>query len=156
MQTFNGSPGKDRNMVATISRNGDLIHKCYLVVEPIKDNSVNNVADVIKSVELEIGGQQIDKQTGDWMDVWSQLSLPKSKQAGWESMTQRHLPTEEYSWSDTLPPAAENLTLTASGSDNTVYTSTEEYSWSDTLPAADNLTLTASGSDNTVYTSIKE
>ena len=31
-QTFNGAQGSSKNMVATISRNGDLIHKCYLEV----------------------------------------------------------------------------------------------------------------------------
>ena len=83
-QTFNGNVGPDRNVVATISRNGDLIHKAYLEVTP--NSAVTSVADVIESVELEIGGQQIDKQTGSWMDTWNELSLPKSKRAGWDEM----------------------------------------------------------------------
>jgi hypothetical protein len=29
---------------------------------------------LIRSVELEIGGQQIDKQYGEWMELWSQLT----------------------------------------------------------------------------------
>jgi len=29
---------------------------------------------MIRSVELEIGGQQIDKQYGEWLELWSQLT----------------------------------------------------------------------------------
>ena len=88
-QTFNGTVGKSANVVATISRNGDLIHKCYLEVDVPNNsaNSVSNIYDVIESVELEIGGQQIDKQDGKWMDVWNKLSLPIDKNSGFDSMT---------------------------------------------------------------------
>ena len=94
VQTFNGNVKADSNVVATISRNGDLIHKCYLEVTPnsYNGNSMFNsespwsVEDFIDSVELEIGGQQIDRHTGQWMDVWNKLSLPKSKRSGWNDM----------------------------------------------------------------------
>jgi hypothetical protein len=68
-QTFNGS---GPNLVATISRNGDLIHKCYLEFNSVTAASISALID---SVELEIGGQQIDKQTGKWMDTWNELSV---------------------------------------------------------------------------------
>jgi hypothetical protein len=29
---------------------------------------------LIKQVELEIGGQRIDRQYGDWMQIWTQLA----------------------------------------------------------------------------------
>ena len=85
-QTFNGNVAAGSNVVATISRNGDLIHKCYLEVTPLS-TGVNCIADVIETVELEIGGQQIDKQDGAWMDVWNELTLPESKADGWDQMT---------------------------------------------------------------------
>ena len=69
-QTFNGS---GTNKVATISRNGDLIHKCYLEFD--SPGNMSSIAALIDSVELEIGGQQIDKQTGKWMDTWNELSV---------------------------------------------------------------------------------
>ena len=72
-QTFNGS-GTSR--VATISRNGDLIHKCYLELDL---ESSTKACSVVESIELEIGGQQIDKQTGEWLDIWEQLSCPPEK-----------------------------------------------------------------------------
>ena len=68
-QTFNGSGDQK---VATISRNGDLIHKCYLEFGDVVADSIDKLID---SVELEIGGQQIDKQTGKWMDTWNKLSV---------------------------------------------------------------------------------
>jgi hypothetical protein len=41
---------------------------------------------LIKNVELEIGGQTIDKHYGDWMNIWNELSLPKSKQSGYSKL----------------------------------------------------------------------
>jgi hypothetical protein len=41
---------------------------------------------LIKSVELEIGGQRIDKQYGDWMYIWNELSLPVGKKEGYGDM----------------------------------------------------------------------
>ena len=41
---------------------------------------------LVDSVELEIGGQRIDKQYGDWMHIWNQLSLPVGLQHGYKLM----------------------------------------------------------------------
>ena len=83
-QDFNGTAKAHGNVVATISRNGDLIHKAYLVVQT--NGASTCVADLIKTVELEIGGQQIDKHYGEWMDVWNDLSCPTGKKNGWDQM----------------------------------------------------------------------
>ena len=34
---------------------------------------------LIDNVEVEIGGQCIDKHYGEWMDIWAQLSHSRSK-----------------------------------------------------------------------------
>ena len=34
---------------------------------------------LLKEVEIEIGGQRIDKHYGHWMDTWNELSTPESK-----------------------------------------------------------------------------
>ena len=34
---------------------------------------------VIDYVEIEIGGLVIDKHYGEWMDIWSQLSMTSEK-----------------------------------------------------------------------------
>ena len=88
-QTFNGNADFGRRVTCQISRNGDLIHRMYLQVE-LKDakfgaNSYAGLA-LVKSVELEIGGQRIDKQYGDWMYIWNELSLPTGKKDGFKSM----------------------------------------------------------------------
>ena len=89
-QSFTGQQGS--NMSCTISRNGDLIHKMYLRVEvPAADTAgtgkltwANKLGlALVKSVELEIGGQRIDKHYGDWMNIWNELSLPESKKSGY-------------------------------------------------------------------------
>jgi len=85
-QTFNGTTSSGSNAVATISRNGDLIHKCYLVFDNATVSTIKDAHNLIESVELEIGGQQIDKQYGDWMTLWNELSLSEDKQDGYKSM----------------------------------------------------------------------
>ena len=41
---------------------------------------------IIKSVTIEIGGQQIDKHYSDWLYIWNELSLPKGKRYGYDTM----------------------------------------------------------------------
>ena len=83
-QTFNGSANFGKKVSATISRNGDLIFRIYIQVEidSITEQSawVNWLGHaLIKSIELEIGGQRIDKHYSDWLSIWADLSLNKSK-----------------------------------------------------------------------------
>ena len=78
-QTWNGtSDGTSAaRCTATISRNGDLVHRMYLEIDGTVANGKSNFnATSITDVELEIGGQKIDKQTGQWMNVWSHLTEP--------------------------------------------------------------------------------
>jgi hypothetical protein len=88
-QTFNGNPNYGQRVTCQVSRNGDLIHRVYLVV----DMSANT-ADVcpyfglrlVNYVEIEIGGQKIDKHFSHWMYIWNELSLPVSKKFGYNEM----------------------------------------------------------------------
>ena len=88
-QTFNGNPGYGNRVTCQISRNGDLIHRMYLAVD-MSDESVAVCPyfglRLIDYVELEIGGQKIDKQYSHWMYVWNELSLPVSKRKGYKKM----------------------------------------------------------------------
>ena len=81
-QTFSG--GQGANPVCTISRNGDLVHKMYLV--QTSDYSTRT-PQPITTVELEIGGQRIDRQSGQWMQTWNELSTSESKAIGLKAMT---------------------------------------------------------------------
>jgi hypothetical protein len=42
--------------------------------------------NLVKSVELEIGGQRIDKHYGDWLQIWNELTQEPGKQAGYAKM----------------------------------------------------------------------
>ena len=75
-QTWNGSSTTDGRCTATISRNGDLVGRMYLQVGGTSIDCDNSGAAFIKSVELEIGGQRIDKQSGVFMEVFSELTQP--------------------------------------------------------------------------------
>ena len=76
-QTWNGNAtGTNARCTATISRNGDLVYRMYLELTGAVTGSakINPGSQAIKDVELEIGGQKIDKHTGQWMEVWSELT----------------------------------------------------------------------------------
>ena len=86
-QTFNGAVAYGGRVTSTIARNGDLISRSYL---EIKSNDTNLCPyfglRVIKTAEVEIGGQKIDKHYADWMYIWNELSLPYSKKEGYFKM----------------------------------------------------------------------
>ena len=41
---------------------------------------------LVDNVELEIGGQRIDKHYGDWLEAWSQLTLSEGHRVGYNTM----------------------------------------------------------------------
>ena len=73
-QTFNRAVDFDKRVTATISRNGDLVNRMFLDVSGTPTTESNPGSDWIKTIELEIGGQKIDKHSGKWMEVWSELT----------------------------------------------------------------------------------
>jgi hypothetical protein len=76
-QTFKGTPAASARVVATISRNGDLVHDCYLKVKPdgaILTTQLNPGHNIIDNIECEIGGQLIDRQYGHWMEAHAELT----------------------------------------------------------------------------------
>ena len=94
-QTFNGTASAGGRVTCQISRNGDLVHKLYLVLP----NADEDGRDAIKKVEVEIGGQLIDRQYGKWMKIWNELTLPSGKTTGYAKMVQdadakRYVPLE--------------------------------------------------------------
>ena len=75
-QTFNGAAAMGQKFSCTISRNGDLLSRVYLEMDigSVNANTLRVGHQMIDYVECEIGGQCIDKQYGEWMDIWAQLS----------------------------------------------------------------------------------
>ena len=80
-QTIQGTPSQGGRSTVTISRNGDLIQKIYLCSPDTsgEPGGITNGSGLLNEVELEIGGQTIDKQTAEWMQIWNELSTPFSK-----------------------------------------------------------------------------
>ncbi len=105
-QTFNGQADFGRRVQCTISRNGDLAYRTYLQVTLPEINqlmgmsSFNSTAatgvyarwldcpgeQIIAQVEVEIGGQRIDRQYGDWMHIWNQLTTTAEQARGYNKM----------------------------------------------------------------------
>ena len=81
-QTLTGSQAFGAKVTATISRNGDLIHKMYVEYSPLTMLGTGDVGHVcanvgntlLKEIELEIGGQRVDRHFSHWLTVWTQLT----------------------------------------------------------------------------------
>jgi hypothetical protein len=107
-QTFNGVANFGKRVTATIARNGDLIYRMYLQVT-LPRVDLNDLIDsgviagedasgaqfrwlnwpghqIVRNVEIEIGGQKIDKHYGEWLHIWNELTRPAGKQAGYAEM----------------------------------------------------------------------
>ena len=104
-QTFNGQADFGRRVQCTISRNGDLAYRTYLQVtlpEIGQEGCCGGPTEacektyarwldypgeqLISMVEVEIGGQRIDRQYGDWMHIWNQLTLTAEQERGYNKM----------------------------------------------------------------------
>ena len=78
-QTISGNNSLSGRGVCKLSRNGDLVGACYLqttlAASGGADRLNNRVGfNLLKNVELRIGGQKIDKQSNTWMLVWTNLT----------------------------------------------------------------------------------
>jgi hypothetical protein len=105
-QTFNGQADFGRRVQCVISRNGDLAYRTYLQVTLPEINQLMGLGNystgqntgvyarwldfpgeqLIAQVEVEIGGQRIDRQYGDWMHIWNQLTMTSEQQRGYFKM----------------------------------------------------------------------
>jgi hypothetical protein len=99
-QTFNGNASFGSRVTCQITRNGDLINRVYLRARFNNTASIGapdaeNVGlalvpyfgvKLLKTIELEIGGQRIDKHYAEWLYVWNELSLPAGKRDGYYLM----------------------------------------------------------------------
>ena len=73
-QTCTGSLSDGAGKVTcTLSRNGDLVQEIYVNGTLAADAATEDNTDLIKSVEVEIGGQKIDKHYSQWLDIYNEL-----------------------------------------------------------------------------------
>lgn len=102
-QTFNGTPGYGRKITAHVTRNGDLITNMYLRVElpavsvgtGLSESELQKIQfawvrrlghAMIDYVEIEIGGSRIDKQYGNWLTIWYELTHEVGHEEGYAKM----------------------------------------------------------------------
>jgi hypothetical protein len=106
-QFFNTKPDFGSRVTCTISKNADMISRMYLVVNlpPIgkflnvpgeagignasiaKCAWIKNIGfQLVKLIELEIGGVIVDRQYSDWLFIWSQLTTTSGKKRGLDMM----------------------------------------------------------------------
>lgn len=94
-QTFNGQADFGRRVQCTISRNGDLAYRTYLQVTLPEigqtDASYARWLDfpgeqLIQDVDIDVGGQRIDRQYGDWMHIWANMTMNDAQKRGYDKM----------------------------------------------------------------------
>lgn len=94
-QTFNGSADFGKRVQSVVSRNGDLIHRTYLQVDLPAVTVPSGTAfrwlnwvghSLISAVEVEIGGQRIDRHYSTFLHVWNELTQTAGHQLGYANM----------------------------------------------------------------------
>ena len=100
--TYDGTANFNETIVVSIPRSGDLVHTMMLEVDVPEITSAASTSEngtlkyvnslghaLIDYVELEIGGQKIDKHYGEWMEIWTQLAYNESKQNAYDLILPR-------------------------------------------------------------------
>jgi hypothetical protein len=102
---FDGTPNFGQRITCLIPRRGDLLGRVYLDVtlpqltdisgNPISyTNSIGHA--LIQEITFEVGEQEIDRQTGEWMEIWTQMTTPAGQRDALNEMIGRF---EQY-----MPP----------------------------------------------------
>ena len=83
---FTGAPSYGQRVVAVVNRNADLVWKTYVEIAlpdmtpPAVDPTWTSGAQrrigylMLKQIEVEIGGQIIDRHYGEWLYLWETLT----------------------------------------------------------------------------------
>jgi hypothetical protein len=94
-ETMSGNIGFGRRSSITIIRNGDLATNLYVKIAvgaltPYTGTTACWVRRlghaILKSITISIGGSQIDKQYGTWMDIWYELTHTEEQTRGYAEM----------------------------------------------------------------------
>ena len=99
IQHINGKVGHGRTVNIDITRAGDLLGAIWLQLRPPFFTGANTWYytqglgnALIKRVDLVIGGQLIDRQYGEWMSIWEELSVSTGRRPGLDAMTLTNVP----------------------------------------------------------------
>jgi hypothetical protein len=93
---FDGTPDFGKRITCLVPRRGDLLGQVILEVTlpQIKLATNQTIASyvnaighaLIQEISIEIGEQEIDKQTGEWMEIWSNLTTTEETRFGFYDM----------------------------------------------------------------------
>jgi hypothetical protein len=99
---FDGNADFGQRISCLIPRKADLLGPLFLEIDlpplpqPLPQPSPNDgptnfwVNDIghaiIKDVSIEIGDKEIDKHTGEWLNIWGELTTPVGKRDGYYNM----------------------------------------------------------------------
>jgi hypothetical protein len=88
-QTVNGSSQittTESEGKVTVSREGELLHRVYVKCDQDNTHGING-DKLISKVKVEIGGKLIDEHTGEWLQIWNELTVPESKKEAFKYMS---------------------------------------------------------------------
>jgi len=92
---FDGTADFGKRITCLVPRRGDLLSQVILEVtlpaltlttgEAV--SYVNSIGHaLIKEITVEVGEQEIDRQNGEWMEIWSNYTTTSDKQTGFYNM----------------------------------------------------------------------
>lgn len=116
---FEGTPSFGQRVTCVIPRFGDLLGRTYLHVVlplltypdpasglPVPVSYVNSIGHaLIQEITFEVGEHEIDRHTGEWMEIWTQLTTTYSQLDALNSMIGR---SNGYSVPDNTPGILSN------------------------------------------------
>ena len=82
---FDGTPNFGQRITCLIPRRGDLLGRVYLdvtlpLLRDISQNPLSYTNSIghalIQEITFEVGEQEIDRQTGEWMEIWTEVTTP--------------------------------------------------------------------------------
>lgn len=109
---FDGTPNFGQRVTCLVPRRGDLLGRVYLeiVLPQLKDTHGNPLSytnsighAIIQEISFEVGEQEIDRQTGEWMEIWTQMTTPAGQRMALNEMIGR---VEPYNVIDIQPAAS--------------------------------------------------
>ena len=117
---FDGTANFGQRISCLIPRRGDLLGKVYidvllpgLTLNDLSNTPVSYVNSIgnalIQEITFEVGEQEIDRQTGEWMEIWEQLTTPASQRDALNARLGRY---DGYTVPELIPgPLSEGLRL---------------------------------------------
>lgn len=106
-QYFQEQPNFEKKVTCIIERKGDLLGQIILEVDvPALGPGISWINGLghhmIRYVELTIGGITINKMSGKYLDIYSELNLSNDKRTGYYQMVGKNVTYNNYTQSDAL------------------------------------------------------